>query len=116
VLVANKRLPKYQFERRVDIFVNVFLADVLTALFGGTYQLVVPEFPLSVTATNTAGTSVGSRSGWRLGGPRVRLRSAKRGDLLSPSRSATNWSRDIAPSSPLSRDRPPRPSGSTKSM
>ena len=46
VLVANKRLPKYQFERRVDIFVNVFLADVLTALFGGTYQLVVPEFPL----------------------------------------------------------------------
>ena len=27
VLVANKRLPKYQFERRVDIFVNVFLAD-----------------------------------------------------------------------------------------
>jgi hypothetical protein len=46
VLVANKRLPKYQFERRVDIFVNVFLPDVLTALFGGTYQLVVPEFPL----------------------------------------------------------------------
>jgi hypothetical protein len=46
VLVSNKRLPKYQFERRVDIFVNVFLADVLGALFGGTYRLVVPEFPL----------------------------------------------------------------------
>jgi len=46
VLVSNKQLPKYQFERRVDIFVNVFLADVLSALFGGTYQLVVPEFPL----------------------------------------------------------------------
>jgi hypothetical protein len=46
VLVSNKRLPKYQFERRVDIFVNVFLADVLSELFGGTYQLVVPEFPL----------------------------------------------------------------------
>jgi hypothetical protein len=46
LLVANKQLPKYQFERRVDIFVNVFLEDVLGALFGGTYQLVVPEFPL----------------------------------------------------------------------
>ena len=46
VLVANKLLPKYQFERRVDIFVNVFLADILGALFGGTYRLVVPEFPL----------------------------------------------------------------------
>lgn len=46
LLVSNKLLPKYQFERRVDIFVNVFLADVLGALFGGTYQLIVPEFPL----------------------------------------------------------------------
>ena len=46
VLVANKRLPKYQFERRVDVFVNLFLPDVLGALSGGTYQLVVPEFPL----------------------------------------------------------------------
>ena len=54
VLVSNKRLPKYQFERRVDIFVNVFLADVLGALFGGTYQLVVPEFPLKKTTTTRA--------------------------------------------------------------
>ena len=52
LLVANKRLPKYQFERRVDIFVNVFLPDVLGALFGGTYELVVPEFPLKKDANH----------------------------------------------------------------
>lgn len=45
----------------------------------------------------------------------------QRGDLLSASRSATNWSNGIAPSSPLSRERtetdPPSASfGPTMSM
>ncbi len=77
VLVANKRLPKYQFERRVDIFVSVFLADVLTALFGGTYQLVVPELPLKKD-DNHQSTNVDYPAAGSIAAGAVRYLSAER--------------------------------------
>jgi hypothetical protein len=46
LLSDNKKYPKYQHERRIDIFVNYFLADILKARFGHPVDLVIPEFPL----------------------------------------------------------------------
>ncbi len=47
-LVEFKALPKYQFERRVDIFLVPFLPRILekTLKVEGPIELVVPEFPL----------------------------------------------------------------------
>jgi len=40
------RLPKYQLERRVDIFLTPYLAALVGARFRAAARLVVPEFPL----------------------------------------------------------------------
>ena len=39
-------LPKYQLERRIDIFITPFLEALVGSALGGTASLVVPEFPL----------------------------------------------------------------------
>ena len=46
LLSINKGYPKYQHERRIDLFVNYFLPWILKAVFGSPIDLVVPEFPL----------------------------------------------------------------------
>jgi hypothetical protein len=51
-MVRNKRLPKYQFERRLDAFLNIFLPEILSNLFGWHVQIVAPEFPLKKVASN----------------------------------------------------------------
>jgi len=51
-LVANKRLPKYQFERRVDAILSLFFPGLLKARFGWDVVVVVPEFPLKCIGSN----------------------------------------------------------------
>jgi hypothetical protein len=46
LLSYNRDYPKYQHERRIDIFVNYFLRDILSTAFETDIQFVVPEFPL----------------------------------------------------------------------
>ncbi|MBM4398043.1 MAG: hypothetical protein FJ087_20445 [Deltaproteobacteria bacterium] len=46
-LVENKALPKYQFERRVDVLLSMFLPEALSRLLGGDIRIVAPEFPLA---------------------------------------------------------------------
>lgn len=45
-LVQNKKLPKYQFERRIDAILHLFLPDLLTQHFGHEVETLVAEFPL----------------------------------------------------------------------
>ena len=47
LLNDNSKLPKYQLERRVDIFINIFLEDILTNYFndGSKVKYICPEFP-----------------------------------------------------------------------
>ena len=47
-MVEEKRLPKYQFERRVDALLALFLPDALSRVLGGDVEHVVPEFPIKV--------------------------------------------------------------------
>ncbi len=53
-LVANKQLPKYEFERAVDAFLGVFLPDIVSWALGegGSVQLVAQEFPLKKKESN----------------------------------------------------------------
>ncbi|MEI7835312.1 MAG: hypothetical protein WCK05_02760 [Planctomycetota bacterium] len=51
-LVAHKKLPKYQFERRVDAIISMFLPGILKQLRGWQVELVVPEFPLKKPENN----------------------------------------------------------------
>lgn len=46
LLSINKTYPKYQHERRIDLFVNFFLRDILDAASDMHIDFVVPEFPL----------------------------------------------------------------------
>jgi len=46
LLDDNKKYPKYQFERRADIYVNLFLPEVLKSEFNEEFDLIIPEFPL----------------------------------------------------------------------
>lgn len=46
LLIENKKFPNYQAERRMDIFLNVLLADFLTEYLGEKVDFVCPEFPL----------------------------------------------------------------------
>lgn len=41
-----KELPKYQLERRADIFFSIFIPKSLEDKFGGVWNIIVPEFPL----------------------------------------------------------------------
>lgn len=45
-MAEDKSLPKYQFERRVDAMLAVFLPDLLSQMLGATVEFVVPEFPI----------------------------------------------------------------------
>jgi hypothetical protein len=47
LLNDNSKFPKYQLERRVDIFINIFLEDILTKYFndGSKVKYICPEFP-----------------------------------------------------------------------
>ena len=46
LLADNKKFPSYQAERRIDLFFNFFLEDILKAELGGQIKFVAPEFPL----------------------------------------------------------------------
>lgn len=45
-LVRNRNSPKYQFERAVEPFLNLFLGEALGRSLGTSLEFVVPEFPL----------------------------------------------------------------------
>jgi hypothetical protein len=51
-LAADKALPKYQFERRVDAMLGIFLPDLLLKLYGWQAKIVVPEFPIKKPDNN----------------------------------------------------------------
>ncbi len=52
-LVADKKLPKYQFERRIDALLSPFVPRLVEHfLGGGTATTVVPEFPLKKEGSN----------------------------------------------------------------
>ena len=59
MLTAHKRLPKYQFERRIDGIISLFLPGILRQVKGWNVELVVPEFPLK-KALNNQSTSATS--------------------------------------------------------
>lgn len=47
LLSENKNFPAYQAERRIDIFLNIFLEDILKLYDrDATYKFIAPEFPL----------------------------------------------------------------------
>lgn len=56
LLSINKNYPKYQHERRIDIFLQFFLPNIIESKFGTPVAFVIPEFPLknrdSALATN----------------------------------------------------------------
>lgn len=53
-MVSFKALPKYQFERRIDIFLVPFLPEILSNCLKseGPFEFVVPEFPLKRPESN----------------------------------------------------------------
>lgn len=51
-LARFKNLPKYQFERRVDGFISVFLTDILRATWDWDTEIVAPEFPIKKEGNN----------------------------------------------------------------
>ncbi|MBT0652342.1 hypothetical protein [Geomobilimonas luticola] len=41
-----RHLPKYQLERRADIFFGLFIRDIISCRFGHpTHEIIIPEFP-----------------------------------------------------------------------
>lgn len=54
LLRDNKRFPYYAAERRVDLFINMFLEQILTAFYNEKVNFVVPEFPLKLGSNNQA--------------------------------------------------------------
>ena len=52
ILARDKALPKFQFERRIDAILRVFLPELLSRRFGGNIEVVVPEFPLKKRDSN----------------------------------------------------------------
>jgi len=54
LLRDNKRFPYYAAERRIDIFINMFLEQLLTAYYNEKVNFVVPEFPLKLGSNNQA--------------------------------------------------------------
>lgn len=43
-----RHLPAYQLERRADIFISIYLADILCQHFGVTIDGLIPEFPVRI--------------------------------------------------------------------
>lgn len=54
LLRDNKRFPYYAAERRIDLFINMFLEQILTAFYSEKVNFVVPEFPLKLGSNNQA--------------------------------------------------------------
>ena len=54
LLGDNKQLPYYAAERRIDLFINMFLEDILTAFYKKRVDFVAPEFPLKLGSNNQA--------------------------------------------------------------
>lgn len=54
LLDKNKLMPYYAAERRIDLFINLFLEKILTAYYGEKVNFVVPEFPLKHKPNNQA--------------------------------------------------------------
>jgi len=54
LLRDNKRFPYYAAERRIDLFINMFLEQILTAFYNEKVNFVVPEFPLKLGSNNQA--------------------------------------------------------------
>jgi hypothetical protein len=47
IIIFNKKFPSYQAERRIDIFINFFLEDILKSNFyTDTIKFIAPEFQL----------------------------------------------------------------------
>jgi len=47
LIKENKNYPSYQAERRIDIFINLFLIDILKSIYPNSYiKFIAPEFPL----------------------------------------------------------------------
>jgi hypothetical protein len=47
-LKKNQQFPKYQLERRLDIFINTFLPEIIQWKFGSEYHVdfIIPELPI----------------------------------------------------------------------
>lgn len=45
-LTEWKKYPNYQMERRADIFFGFYMNEILSAKFGGNFDVILPEFPL----------------------------------------------------------------------
>jgi hypothetical protein len=55
LLMKNKQFPYYAAERRLDIFINFFLEDILTAYYKNEeVEFVAPEFPFKHEKNNQA--------------------------------------------------------------
>lgn len=46
LLEKNKSFPNYHAERRIDIFINFFMKDILTEYLEKEVKFICPEFPL----------------------------------------------------------------------
>ena len=46
LLSENSRYPKYQHERRIDLFLNFYLSSILAKYFNVRVDTIIPEFPL----------------------------------------------------------------------
>ena len=51
-MACNKALPKYQFERRVDAMLALFLPRIFSELLSWNVSTVVPEFPIKSLDNN----------------------------------------------------------------
>ena len=51
-LACNKALPKYQFERRIDAILALFLPEIFSNIYGWNVTTVVPEFPIKSLDNN----------------------------------------------------------------
>jgi hypothetical protein len=47
-LEQNILLPAYSAERRIDLFIELWLPDILSQYYGSLVGMVVPEFPLKI--------------------------------------------------------------------
>ena len=54
MLRENKLMPYYAAERRIDLFINFFLADILSTYYREEVDFVVSEFPLKHKANSQA--------------------------------------------------------------
>ena len=53
-MAFNKKFPKYQMERRLDILINMFLPDIIGKHIGPEFvpDIIIPELPIKRDADN----------------------------------------------------------------